>query len=239
MLNSIIQADVTVLEMSHGKVNAMDLEFCLAMTDAIKSFEQSESRCLVMRSRTASRVFSAGIDLKRITTEPVSYTREYLPALIRLFEQVYFCSKPTLAVVEGVAIAGGCVMAAACSVRMGTKSASFGMPDQTLNVPIPQIAPVILRSAATPRAASELHATGRLMTAKSALECGLISELVPEDLLSATIMAQAASMSSVAFTAKRKDSVLLESFQPGDRAMVEAWCQDDLRSRVREYVESL
>jgi enoyl-CoA hydratase len=238
MLTSVTQSEFSILEMQHGKVNAMDLEFCEALIKAIKAFEESDSTCLVIRSTTANRVFSAGIDLKRLTAEPPSYTREYFPALIQLFEQVYFCSKPTLAVIEGVAIAGGCVMAVACAARIGTGSAAFGMPNKKLDVPIPQIAPVILNSELPEPIAKSLHSES-LYSAEEARECQLLSRLVEEDQLEQHIAIQARELASSAFVPNVRSPELLQSFQAADSEMIEAWCTDELRQRISKYVHSL
>lgn len=238
MLRFRLQDEITTIEMCHGKVNAIDIEFSEALIDAIAWAEESETRCLVLRSVTSNRVFSAGIDLKRIISEPISYTRDYLPSLIRLFERIYFCSKPILAVVEGVAIAGGCVISAACNRRIGTPWAKFGMPNKKLDVPIPQLAPIILREAVPGPESKELHSE-QLFSSQQALECGLLDEIVwEEQLLASRIANHTNELIASAFVSRARDEAQLRSLEPLDQQMIDTWCSPELRARISKYIAS-
>ena len=238
MLRFRLHDEVTTIEIAHGKVNAIDIELSEALIDAISWAEESETRCLVIRSATSNKVFSAGIDLKRIVAEPTSYTKEYLPSLIRLFERIYFCSLPVLAVVEGVAIAGGCVMSAACTRRIGTPWAKFGMPNKKLDVPIPQLAPLILREAVPGPEAEQLHSED-LFSSQQAFQCGLLDEIVWEDeLLEARIANHTTELTASAFGPRSRDEQQLKRLEPLDQQMIETWCTSELRARISEYIES-
>lgn len=237
MLQISHQDHVTSIQMCHGKVNAIDIEFSEALIAAIDAGEKSEATCLVIRSATHSKVFSAGIDLKRVVAEPPSYVREYLPSLIRLFERIYFCSKPTLAVVEGVAIAGGCVMSAACTRRIGTTAANFGMPNKKLDVPIPQLAPIILQEAVSGSAAQQLH-SDRLFSSEQAFDCGLLDEIVHEDLEERTTH-HAKELASQAFSARHRDEKHMETLVKQDEQMIDVWTTVELRARVLAYINSI
>ncbi len=238
MLQIIRNVHFAVLQMNHGKVNAMDLEFCDALNRELDALESSDIACLVFQSNTPRKIFSAGIDLKRILSEPPSYTRQYMPSMIRLFERIYFYTKPTLAVVEGVAIAGGCVMSAACSRRIGTPKAAFGMPNKKLDVPIPQLAPVILSSAAPPSVAKQLHEE-RLLSAEAARDCGFISEIVHESELPEAVQQQVNEISLASFQPRPRDEKQLQQFDFADQKMIDCWCTSELRERVSTYVKSI
>lgn len=238
MLQISQQDQVTSIQMCHGKVNAIDIEFSEALIAAIEEGEQSESVCLVIRSNTSNKVFSAGIDLKRLVAEPTSYSRNYLPSLIRLFERIYFCSKPTLAVVEGVAIAGGCVISAACTRRIGTPDAAFGMPNKKLDVPIPQLAPLILEEAVSGSVAHQLH-SDQLFSSQQAIDCGLLKEIVHREQLAERILHHAKALSTQAFRARPRDEDQLVRFAQQDQKMIDIWCTVELRTRVSTYIESI
>jgi 1,4-dihydroxy-2-naphthoyl-CoA synthase len=64
----------------------------------------------------AASAFSAGVDLQRLAGGRPEYAREHLPALSGMFLAIFDHPGPTLAAVNGHAIAGGCVMVAACDV---------------------------------------------------------------------------------------------------------------------------
>lgn len=238
MIQRMPHQDFVLLQMNHGKVNAMDIEFCDALIEELDVLAKSDATCIAFQANTHNRVFSAGIDLKRILTESTEYTRQYMPRLIRLFEKVYYFPKPTLAIVEGVAIAGGCVMAAACSRRIGTEKAAFGMPNKTLDVPIPQLAPVILNSAVATPIARQLHSE-TLLTAEEARDYGLLAEILPSSDLPDAINRHVLEISQTPFTPRTKSEVQFAQFATKDQEMIESWCTTELRTRVSNYINSI
>ena len=54
------------------------------------------------------KIFSAGVNLKRLSEGGADYIRQFLPALHRLYDAVFFHPKPVVAAINGHAIAGGC-----------------------------------------------------------------------------------------------------------------------------------
>ena len=92
MIELKLADDIAVLTMTHGKANALDLAFL----DAI-----------VARFQEQGRMFSAGVDLPRLTAGGVPYVQKFLPTLHRLYDTVFHHPKPVVAAVNGHAIAGG------------------------------------------------------------------------------------------------------------------------------------
>ena len=119
MLNIEELGDVTVLRLEHGRVNAMDVELLDALTAAVTATDRA---LLITGTGTA---FSAGVDLRRILDGGPTYVADFLVALSRMFSAVFDHPRPTVAAVNGHAIAGGCVLALACDVRLMS-----GRPDR-------------------------------------------------------------------------------------------------------------
>src|SRR5262249_24897599 len=109
MIKSAVIDGVAVLTMQHGKANTLDVEFCNAMTDRFIGLRKSDIKAVVLAGQ--GKIFSAGVDLKRLSEGGSAYVREFLPALHRLYEAVFFHPKPLVAAVNGHAIAGGWVLA--------------------------------------------------------------------------------------------------------------------------------
>src|SRR5207253_4831329 len=103
------------LTMAHGKANAMSTEFCRALTARLAEANSSPARAVIITGQ--GRMFSAGVDLLRLSEGGAPYVREFLPALNAMFEAVFTCPKPVVAAVNGHAIAGGCVLACAADHR--------------------------------------------------------------------------------------------------------------------------
>src|SRR5215471_19937891 len=103
MLDLEERGDVAIMRLQHGKVNALDLELLLAITEAMRAADQA--RAVVITG--SGSVFSAGVDLQRIVAGGRSYVQEFLPALSESFMAIFDHPGPVVAAVNGHAIAGG------------------------------------------------------------------------------------------------------------------------------------
>src|SRR5262245_9944474 len=122
--------------MNHGKVSALDLELCEAISAALRDFDSGP----VVFTGTGN-VFSAGVDLWKVADGGAEYIRAFLPALVDAFDAVFTCPVPVVAAINGHAIAGGCVLAAACDHRIMTSGpARIGVPELLVGVPFPGLA---------------------------------------------------------------------------------------------------
>ena len=68
---------VAILRMAHGKANALDLEFCEALTTQLEECRRSSDRAIVLTG--TGRMFSAGVDLLRLVDGGADYVRNFLP----------------------------------------------------------------------------------------------------------------------------------------------------------------
>ena len=186
---------VSLLRMEHGKVNALDVELLEALTVAMADFGRSGT-CAVVLTGTG-RAFSAGVDLHRVLEGGADYAGRLIASLDRAFEAVFDAPFPVVAAVNGPAIAGGCILACACDLRLAASGArSIGAPELTVGVPFPASAVEILRHAGGPRA-DALVLTGRLHDAEGACEIGIVDEVVPADELVDRACAAASVLGSV------------------------------------------
>ncbi|HKA77573.1 MAG TPA: enoyl-CoA hydratase/isomerase family protein, partial [Pseudolabrys sp.] len=96
---------IALMTLSHGKANAFDIEFCDALTARFSELRTSGAKAVVLTGQ--GKIFSAGVDLKRLSEGGAEYIRRFLPALHRLYEEVFFHPKPLAAAINGHAIAGG------------------------------------------------------------------------------------------------------------------------------------
>jgi enoyl-CoA hydratase len=177
-----------VLRLRHGKVNALDLELVRAITGALGTV--APDRAVVLTG--AGSAFSAGVDLRRIVEGGEPYVREFLPALAEMFMSVFCHPGPVLAAVNGHAIAGGCVIAAACDVRVMSQG-TIGLAELSVGVPFPTEALEVLRHAVGP-AAGRLVLTAELLDASAAQSVGLIHDVVSPEALPDAVLARAQSM---------------------------------------------
>jgi enoyl-CoA hydratase len=177
MLNATRRDNVLLLELKHGKVNALDLELLRALIDTFRTAPDGQPVVLT----GAGRAFSAGVDLRRILEEGPDYTTRLFDALSECFLAVYDHPGPVIAAINGSAIAGGCVIAAACDRRLISRG-PIGLAELAVGVPFPISALEIMRSLLGP-AVSGVVLGARTFEAEEARTVGLVDEIVAPDRL--------------------------------------------------------
>ena len=228
--------------MSHGKANAMSLEFCAALSQRMEEFRTSAARALVITG--SGQIFSAGVDLLRLSDGGAPYVRQFLPVLNAMFAAVFSCAKPIVAAINGHAIAGGCVLACAADRRlMAGGTGRIGVTELLVGVPFPAIAMEIMRHAVASHQFEDVIFSGTTYLPDDAVARGLVDEVVGQEALLDRAVAAAATLaalSPVAF-ALTKQQTRAVAFQQLERAGAEAdvialWCADETLARVRDYV---
>jgi enoyl-CoA hydratase len=234
---------VAVLQLVHGKANAMDLEFCRALSAQIEACRQSPAAALVLAGQ--GQIFSAGVDLPRLVDGGAAYVREFLPAMNHAFETLFAFPKPLVAAVNGHAIAGGCIMACCADYRiMARESGRIGIPELLVGVPFPVVPLEIVRFAAPPQYLQTLIYRGLTLTPDAALQHGLIDAVADPDRLLDDAVALAESLAAIPYEAfhltKRllRDPTLARMHQGGPihDVVQDAWAGDTVLTAVRDYV---
>jgi len=149
MIELTHRGGIAVVTMNHGKANALDIEFCEAIAAQVESLRGSETKAIVLTGQGA--MFSAGVNLIRLSEGSAPYVRRFLPALHRLYDTLFFFPKPVVAAVNGHAIAGGCVlhMLRRQTHRRG-RSRPYRVTELLVGVPFPPLAFEIMRFATPP-----------------------------------------------------------------------------------------
>jgi enoyl-CoA hydratase/carnithine racemase len=115
--------------------------------------------------------------------------------LAALFEQMWRLGKPTLARVQGWAMAGGFGLALACDFVVASERARFGAPEIDVGL-WPYMITVPLVRSMPPKKALELMLTGRVVDAEEADRIGFVTRVVPHDRLDAAVDELAGTLSS-------------------------------------------
>ncbi len=115
--------------------------------------------------------------------------------IAELFEEMWHLGKPTVARVQGWAMAGGFGLALACDLVIASDRARFGAPE--LNVGLwPYMVTVPMLRSMPPKRALELMLTSRVVAAEEAERIGFVTRVVPHDRLDAEVAALAAVLAS-------------------------------------------
>ncbi|HZP69646.1 MAG TPA: enoyl-CoA hydratase/isomerase family protein [Pseudolabrys sp.] len=245
MIESKIIDGVTVLTMTHGRANALDIEFCEALAARFQELRKTDARAVVLTGQ--GKIFSAGVDLKRLSAGGADYIRRFLPTLHRLYQEAFFFPKPLVAAINGHAIAGGCVLACCADRRIVAQDAGrIGVTEILVGVPFPALAFEIMRFAVPPRYLPEFTLSGATYTTDEAVRRGWVDEVAePAELIDdAVSVARELALLSPAAFAQTKSQIrqpvgerLRADGEATDKAVTEIWTAPATLSRIRDYVE--
>jgi enoyl-CoA hydratase len=237
--------DVSVLRIEHGRVNALDVELLEDLTTTLDDVRRS-SRPVVITGN--GRVFSAGVDLTRVLDGGADYVSELIPSLSRAFLTLFRFPRPVVAAVDGAAIAGGCIIAAACDHRLMIDGpASIGATELVLGVPFPVAALEIMHHACGYRTA-DLVLRARTLDVVEALAVGLVHEAVPSEGLLARAIAVAAELGALpveayAMAKQQLQVATVERIQRDapsvDSAVQQIWSSEEAARRIAAQLERL
>ena len=162
-----------------ARANAINRTMLAELNAACDAVEADETiRALVLTG--AGGVFSSGFDLKEQAAAPpegVAAWREVLRDDFETVMRFWHLSKPTVAAVQGPALAGGCELALACDVTVAAADARFGEPELRFGA---GIVVMLLPWLAGPKHAKEILLSGDdEIDARRACEIGLVNRVVP------------------------------------------------------------
>jgi enoyl-CoA hydratase len=167
----------TVLLSRPERRNAVDGPTALALVDAFREFEADPDACVAVLHGEAG-VFCAGADLQAVGTDsgnriapdgdgPMGPTRMRV-------------SKPVIAAVAGYAVAGGLELALWCDLRVAEEGAVFGVFCRRWGVPLIDGGTVRLPRLIGVSRAMDMVLTGRPVSAREALDMGLVNRVVAD-----------------------------------------------------------
>lgn len=167
-------------------LNALNYEMLGAIGKALDEVEASDARAVFFIG-AGEKAFCAGADVSELLgrTIPDEYagTRQGQA----LYSRIESFRIPSIAIVNGYALGGGCELAMACTFRLGTPAAKLGLPEIKLG-----LVPGYGGTQRLPRlvgmgTALEMLMTGRIVPADEALRIGLLNRIVEGDPLQAAM----------------------------------------------------
>ena len=166
---------VSTLTIDHPPANAINSDVVAGLAEGLERAEADESCRALVITGAGPKFFSAGADVTQFASGDGS-----LGAAIDLTLRLERSRLPIIAAVNGVAFGGGCELSLACDVRIAARSARFGQPEIKLGI-MPgwggtQRLPRLIGRAR----ASELLLTGDPIDADSAMQLGLVAEVVED-----------------------------------------------------------
>jgi methylglutaconyl-CoA hydratase len=160
------------------KRNAISYEL---IEDLLAAFDEVvKSKTLVLILTGAGKAFCSGMDLENLKTligRSPEQSMQDTRTMARLFRTLYDFPKPTIAAVNGAAIAGGTGLATLCDFTLAVPDAKFGYTEVRIGF-VPAIVSTFLLRQVGEKVGRDLLLTGRLFDAQEALRIGLVTEVV-------------------------------------------------------------
>lgn len=190
MNDSLVQFELhspaAILTMNRPeKRNALSRALIEALRQAFQQAQQEEAvRCVILTG--AGKAFCAGMDLAELaeTLEPrqqpglSDFVWQEALRLATLYDLIFTFPKPTIAAVNGAAVAGGAGLVTVCDLALAEPEARFGYPEVRRGLVAAMVMPHLLRHVGE-RTARYLLLTGELISAEESSQKGLVNAVVP------------------------------------------------------------
>lgn len=229
------------------KRNALNTAMIGELTHALDAAGKDTS-CKVILLTGAGEAFCAGMDLEHLealNTKTRDEHRADSEHIAWLFRILYDNPKPTIAAVNGAAVAGGMGLATLCDFTLAVPEAKFGYSEVKIGF-VPAIVSAFLRKQIGDKRARDLLLTGRSIDAQEAFDLGLVTRVIPAPKLIEEARALAKKLlgnSPAAMQATKRLLSEYESRQLDDeiqaaiRANVDARATEDFKEGVRSFLE--
>lgn len=180
----VIDSGVAMVTLNRpDKRNAISYELIDDLLAGLDEITKSAAQILILTG--AGKAFCSGMDLenlKALTGRSPEQNAKDSETMARLFRSLYDFPKPTIAAVNGAAIAGGCGLATLCDFTLAAPEAKFGYTEVRIGF-VPAIVSTFLLRQIGEKQARDLLLTGRIIDAEEAHRMGLINEVVAAETL--------------------------------------------------------
>jgi cyclohexa-1,5-dienecarbonyl-CoA hydratase len=167
---------ITVLTLNRPPVNVVNYEAIMEINFALRELKNDEATRVLMLRGAGSKAFCAGVEVK-------DHIGDKMPMMMREFGQIFSLlknlGKPSIAVVNGAALGGGCELVAGCDLAIASEKAKFGQPEIVLGGLAPAAA-ALFPGMIGEKKAFEMILLGESISAVEAERIGLINKVVPE-----------------------------------------------------------
>jgi len=166
---------VARISFARPPLNVFNIEMMREITSALGECARRDTVAIVFDADKDCRAFSAGVAVEEHVQDTIFQMLDSFHAIFRTLEQI---ARPTIALVDGAALGGGCELVAACDIVIASDRARFGQPEIKLGV-FPPVAAVLLPLVIGEKRARELILTGEIIDAMEAGRLGLCNHVVP------------------------------------------------------------
>jgi cyclohexa-1,5-dienecarbonyl-CoA hydratase len=173
-----IQDGIAKITIDRPPLNVLDIKTMKEINQALESITNDQTLKLLIITGKGKN-FSGGVDVQDHTMDKYE---EMIEVFHKMFRLLIVFPRPTVSVINGAALGGGCELATFCDMAIASETAKIGQPEIKIGV-LPPIAAITLPRLIGRKKALELILTGEAVNAEEALKLGLVNYVVPEETL--------------------------------------------------------
>ena len=244
-----IKEHVATILMNHQTLTS---EFRRGFIETMDKLDKDNDVRVIILKSSHPKIFFAGGDIKEMAAgtdvvDVFSMIRSAMSDSYRVMEKLEYAKKPSIAVVDGAAMGGGCELSIACDLTIASETATFGFPEVKLGLIASAGGVTRLPKRIGKQRALDLLLTGRRISAQEAYQLGLIARVVPKDSLHEEvdkIATQIATNAPIAVQSTKAvvaygESILergLGQFSI-DTSLENCWKSQDLMEGIQAFVQ--
>ncbi|MFC1928103.1 enoyl-CoA hydratase/isomerase family protein [Chloroflexota bacterium] len=234
---------IAKLTINRPPVNVINHETLVEINTALEELGKDEKTKVLLIRGSGNKAFCAGVEVK-------DHLGDTMPKMMREFDRMFRLlrglGKPSIAVVNGVALGGGCELVAGCDMAIVSEKAELGQPEIKLGGLAPAAAPLFPRIMGEKKA-FELILLGENISAKEAERIGLVNKVVSEEELDKTaeeiarkfLVKSSLSLKLVrdAFYQCADTSEFDGAMQKGTELGIKTWETEDGQEGLKSFLE--
>ena len=238
-----IQEGLVTVRLERGKVNALNEQVVDELASCLRRLESDPAVRGIILTGTG-KFFSFGFDIPEFLGRSKEEFAGYLRKFTTLYRDLFLHPRPVVAALNGHTVAGGCMLATACDVRVMVKeNAKIGLNEIGFGSSVFAGSLELLRFWVGDRRAQEIVYGGTLYTAEQALDRGLVDAVVPDGALldeARTRLEELASRSPQAFRSIKRllRRPIVEEIEQREEAsireFVEIWYSEETRAELEK-----
>jgi enoyl-CoA hydratase len=238
---------VATITIDHqAKLNCVNSELIAQLTEAAEKLaEDEELRAVILRG-AGERAFIGGADIREmVEISSPDRAMAFISRLHGACDAFRRLPVPVIARIQGYCLGAGLEIAASCDIRIAAEGSQFGMPEVKVGIPS------VIEAALLPRLmgwgkAREMIFTGESISARDALESGLVERVVPASELSPAVESVVQAILNCGPRAIRLQKALLsrweelpipKAIEEGIKFFGEAYKTDEPREMMRRFLD--
>ena len=209
-----IKDDIAIVTFNRpDQHNAISYEGWQLLSKIVRDIGQEGSVKVVIFTGSGNRSFSAGADIKDFKSHrhDSGSSKIYSEAFDGALDDIEALSMPTISMIRGICVGGGCELSMATDIRIAAQGSKFGIPVAKLGILVGYREMKRLVNLVGPGNANYILLSGRIVGDTEALEMGMITKLVEESELEEAVMDLAREMVPLAPLSQSRHKKILQS----------------------------